>query len=194
MDLSSNEMMLLVFERMVLRIIFGAICVNGKWRIRPRIFSKDGNLHISPAADKNVVIRCDGKSNFFVNNVNVLDSLRNVTKKYDDRYESQLELTKDIENIRNVLHTLNNQMNIISNRTQTSNFQDIPRIQRRLRNAQSSIRALKANIDLDECSSDPCKNGGTCVDLYKRFHCLCPEGWAGASCEMDIDECYGLAG
>lgn len=79
-------------------------------------------------------------------------------------------------------------------RTQTSNFQDIPRIQRRLRNAQSSIRALKANIDLDECSSDPCKNGGTCVDLYKRFHCLCPEGWAGASCEMDIDECYGLAG
>ena len=29
-----DEMMLLVFERKVLRMILGAICINGEWRIR----------------------------------------------------------------------------------------------------------------------------------------------------------------
>lgn len=79
-------------------------------------------------------------------------------------------------------------------RTQSSSFREVPRIQRRLRNLEASLRSLKADIDLDDCIDGPCKNGGTCIDLYKRFHCLCSEGWSGTSCESDVDECYGFSG
>lgn len=37
----------------------------------------------------------------------------------------------------------------------------------------------------DRCSSGPCLNGGTCVDLGQDFTCLCPQGWSGLSCDLD---------
>ncbi|XP_067943824.1 sushi, von Willebrand factor type A, EGF and pentraxin domain-containing protein 1-like isoform X2 [Watersipora subatra] len=40
-----------------------------------------------------------------------------------------------------------------------------------------------------ECSSNPCRNGGSCVDGNNRFICNCPPGWTGDMCEINIDEC-----
>lgn len=37
----------------------------------------------------------------------------------------------------------------------------------------------------DRCSSGPCLNGGTCVDLGQDFTCLCPQGWSGLTCDLD---------
>lgn len=37
--------------------------------------------------------------------------------------------------------------------------------------------------DVDECSSDPCLNGGSCVDLVGNFTCLCAEPFEGPRCE-----------
>ena len=35
-----------------------------------------------------------------------------------------------------------------------------------------------------------CGNGGECVDgLGDSFSCICTEGWTGATCEVNIDEC-----
>lgn len=31
-------------------------------------------------------------------------------------------------------------------------------------------------IDIDECASRPCYNGGTCLDLPQGYRCLCPPG------------------
>ncbi|XP_053355426.1 sushi, nidogen and EGF-like domain-containing protein 1 isoform X2 [Clarias gariepinus] len=44
-------------------------------------------------------------------------------------------------------------------------------------------------IDIDECSSNPCQNGGTCTDKVNSFTCQCPPGFTGTLCETDIDEC-----
>lgn len=33
------------------------------------------------------------------------------------------------------------------------------------------------------CSSSPCKNGGTCVDISNGFTCICPAGKSGTLCE-----------
>eukprot|EP01043_Picozoa_sp_COSAG02_P041271 COSAG02_NODE_3406_length_6793_cov_7.881237_6_plen_1278_part_01 len=43
--------------------------------------------------------------------------------------------------------------------------------------------------DIDECSSDPCQNGGTCVDRLNAYQCNCAPGWKSEMCEQDIDEC-----
>ncbi|KAI5628308.1 sushi, nidogen and EGF-like domain-containing protein 1 isoform X1, partial [Silurus asotus] len=44
-------------------------------------------------------------------------------------------------------------------------------------------------IEIDECSSYPCQNGGTCEDGVNSFTCHCPPGFTGTLCETDIDEC-----
>jgi len=38
----------------------------------------------------------------------------------------------------------------------------------------------------NECSATPCQNGGTCVNRYNDYLCLCPGGYTGKSCETAI--------
>ena len=40
--------------------------------------------------------------------------------------------------------------------------------------------------DVDECSSNPCQNGGTCTDEIANFTCTCPLEYAGRYCEQRI--------
>ena len=62
-------------------------------------------------------------------------------------------------------------------------------------------------LDIGECASDPCQNGGTCIDEINAFTCMCMRGYTGDICEtsknvneengnvkghfhfVDIDEC-----
>ena len=73
----------------------------------------------------------------------------------------------------------------------------------------------KCDVDVDECTSQPCTNGATCVESNSdtnipsdEYHCMCPPGvaggycspgylgpygsqcsQAGGNCDVDIDEC-----
>ena len=38
-------------------------------------------------------------------------------------------------------------------------------------------------VDLNECESEPCFNGGTCVDRPGYFVCICVEGFGGVTCQ-----------
>jgi hypothetical protein len=38
-------------------------------------------------------------------------------------------------------------------------------------------------LDINECSSDPCKNGGTCKDLVNAYECTCAAGYDGDNCD-----------
>lgn len=42
---------------------------------------------------------------------------------------------------------------------------------------------------VDECSSNPCQNGGNCTDRVDDFECACTEGYGGSLCDVDVDEC-----
>lgn len=34
-------------------------------------------------------------------------------------------------------------------------------------------------IEINECQSHPCQNGGTCIDLVGHYICSCPPGTLG---------------
>uniref|UniRef100_A0A3Q1IYA9 Uncharacterized protein n=1 Tax=Anabas testudineus TaxID=64144 RepID=A0A3Q1IYA9_ANATE len=51
-----------------------------------------------------------------------------------------------------------------------------------------------SNIQEVSCSSNPCQNGGTCLNLLNSYHCLCPSNWAGHNCGTDVNECQVNAG
>ncbi|XP_060567440.1 uncharacterized protein LOC132726185, partial [Ruditapes philippinarum] len=38
-------------------------------------------------------------------------------------------------------------------------------------------------IDINECASNPCKNGATCVDRVNSYQCQCSPGYIGTNCD-----------
>ena len=42
-------------------------------------------------------------------------------------------------------------------------------------------------VDINECSPNPCKNGGSCTDLVNGFSCSCVAGYTGEDCSNGKD-------
>ena len=38
-------------------------------------------------------------------------------------------------------------------------------------------------VDINECESNPCENGGTCTDMEDGYGCECKSGFTGLQCE-----------
>ena len=49
----------------------------------------------------------------------------------------------------------------------------------------SGINSLPYHLetDIDDCTSHPCKNNGTCTDRVNGFNCSCAPGFNGTQCE-----------
>lgn len=47
-----------------------------------------------------------------------------------------------------------------------------------------TILILISLTGINECTSGPCQNGGTCLDLINMFECQCVPGFTGNQCEI----------
>lgn len=43
--------------------------------------------------------------------------------------------------------------------------------------------------DINDCESNPCHNGGTCIDKVSVYQCICGDGWEGDHCEISEYSC-----
>ncbi|RXM99904.1 Protein jagged-1b [Acipenser ruthenus] len=43
--------------------------------------------------------------------------------------------------------------------------------------------------NINDCESNPCKNGGTCIDKVNIYQCICGDGWEGVHCETSESQC-----
>lgn len=53
-----------------------------------------------------------------------------------------------------------------------------------IRHSMSSvcINGVFDILDVNECTTDPCINNGTCINTYGSYYCRCPPGWEGVNC------------
>lgn len=70
----------------------------------------------------------------------------------------------------------------------------IRRAVRKIRQFETQLNQLTALLTTNECTSSPCRNGGTCIDSYNGYLCRCPPQWEGATCEQDVNECARYQG
>ena len=42
--------------------------------------------------------------------------------------------------------------------------------------------------DIDDCSPNPCQNGGTCTDKLNNYKCSCAAGYTGYNCSTSAAE------
>ncbi|XP_061867715.1 protein crumbs homolog 2 isoform X2 [Colius striatus] len=54
---------------------------------------------------------------------------------------------------------------------------------------QPGFAGETCSIDINECESQPCQNGGLCQDLVNGFLCHCLPGYSGVECAVNINEC-----
>ena len=43
-------------------------------------------------------------------------------------------------------------------------------------------------VDIKECNSNPCRNGGTCTDRVNGYTCKCRAGYTNDNCETGKSE------
>ncbi|XP_017269603.1 cubilin [Kryptolebias marmoratus] len=59
---------------------------------------------------------------------------------------------------------------------------------------EGQVTELQQTVQRGSCNSNPCQNGGTCLNLLNAYHCLCPTNWAGPNCATDVNECQVYSG
>ena len=42
------------------------------------------------------------------------------------------------------------------------------------------------DVNIDECESSPCLNGGECTDGNNSYTCSCSNGYSGSECEIEV--------
>lgn len=58
-------------------------------------------------------------------------------------------------------------------------------------NCNSGWQGVNCDQNINECSSNPCQNGGTCTDGINGFTCTCTAQWTGPLCQTAQQECGG---
>ncbi|KAG5893859.1 hypothetical protein JTB14_005468 [Gonioctena quinquepunctata] len=164
---------------------------------RPRIYTLDGHLKISAAPYRNIsFLTTGGTSGVSINNVDIVTTLNKAH-----------HATRLLENYQSTLSTYSERLDnleqrpiepiILSNSTNSTDYASrlsLRRLSRRIRLVKQKIDSLNRILYIDECTSNPCHNGGTCQDTFNNFICRCPDEWEGPDCSADVNECSRFTG
>ncbi|XP_056155801.1 cubilin [Lampris incognitus] len=139
---------------------------------QPRMLSDNGHLVFSTGEYKEIRFQPSGSGKVKVGSEDLTQLL------------SQIKTNKaDIDNIKvhggGVSPEITNKLNQLEARATT---------------LETKVTSLESTVRRQSCSSNPCQNGATCLNLLDAYHCVCPSNWAGPTCATDVNECQVLAG
>ncbi|XP_023561215.1 cubilin [Octodon degus] len=134
---------------------------------QPRLTSERGNLVFLTGPTQNIEFRTGSQGKIRVNDEDLSECLHQIQTNKDEIIDLKRNSAGLHQNVSSQIHQLN------------SKFLDLER----------RFQSLQQKVDKDDCSSSPCQNGGTCLDLHDSFVCICPSQWEGPLCSADVNEC-----
>ena len=45
------------------------------------------------------------------------------------------------------------------------------------------------SLEIDNCASNPCNNGGRCFSVKDDYECECLDGFSGKNCDDEVSQC-----
>uniref|UniRef100_A0A671G8C4 Cubilin n=1 Tax=Rhinolophus ferrumequinum TaxID=59479 RepID=A0A671G8C4_RHIFE len=139
---------------------------------QPRMASERGNLVFLTGSAQNIEFRTGSLGKIKLNDEDFDECLHQIQKNKDDITDLKRSAVGLPQNISSEIHQLN------------SKFVDLER----------KFQSLQQTVDKKVCSSNPCQNGGTCLNLHDSFFCICPSQWKGPLCSVDVNECAIYSG
>ncbi|KAL7069951.1 hypothetical protein ACQ4LE_010698 [Meloidogyne hapla] len=172
----------------------------------------DGNIYFVAGSGRNISFQVSSGSNIQFGNTNIMNlpnstEVAAVRKLLLDAQERMLgfETTLQTTNSewQNKINELLQKHSILTKQVsaQANDTYQRARTNRRARllilKLTKQIERLFKLMATDEClavGADTCKNGGTCIDGFGKFQCLCPSHLQGKHCEIRVDECALYSG
>lgn len=183
---------------------------------QPKIITQDGHMIFMTADNHNITFRSQGAGSIRVNEEDLIAVVKSAKESVAElqriKNDEIISLRQSVSQIQNELSrfnqlndrvsaidaTLNRINNLISrsgiNGTNQNVFTNQRRLTQRVNRFKTRLDTLEQNLERNECNSNPCRNGGTCLDGYKRFSCRCPTNWEGPTCDENVNECAVYAG
>uniref|UniRef100_A0A8C5UZ61 Cubilin n=1 Tax=Microcebus murinus TaxID=30608 RepID=A0A8C5UZ61_MICMU len=139
---------------------------------QPRLATEKGNLVFLTGSSQNIEFRTGSLGKIKLNDEDLGECLHQIQKNKDDITDLKRDAAGLPQNISSQIHQLN------------SKLVDLER----------KLQDLQQTVDKKACSSNPCQNGGTCLNLHDSFFCICPSQWKGPLCSDDVNECEIYSG
>uniref|UniRef100_A0A452U8T7 Cubilin n=1 Tax=Ursus maritimus TaxID=29073 RepID=A0A452U8T7_URSMA len=137
-----------------------------------RMAAERGNLVFLAGSAHNIEFRTGSLGKIKLNEEDLGECLHQIQKNKDDITDLKRSAVGLPQNISSQVHQLN------------SKLVDLER----------KFQSLQQTVDRKVCSSNPCQNGGTCLNLHDSFYCICPSQWKGPLCSVDVNECEIYSG
>ncbi|XP_046880031.1 cubilin [Hypomesus transpacificus] len=139
---------------------------------QPRMLSDNGHLVFSTGDNKEIRFQTSGAGSVKVGNEDLTQLM------------SQIKTNKaDIDTIK-----------ASGGGTSPEVTNKLQELETKVTSLETKVTALEQTVQRRTCTSNPCQNGGTCLDLLDSFRCMCPSNWGGPNCAADVNECQTLTG
>ena len=54
---------------------------------------------------------------------------------------------------------------------------------------RAGFTGKRCEANINECATNPCANGATCIDRINDYFCTCAPGYTGRNCAKPTDRC-----
>lgn len=189
-------------------IISAVTDVEHMVNLSPRIIIKNGNLVFKTADNRNITFLSSKGGSIQINNEDlaklVQQAKTSLTSIQEVENTNMQSLSQEIQTLQNNyqnMQTYNARISQLeANITQLARSvnslrsQSGRQIRQRISALERNVAQLTELLSQNECNSNPCRNGGTCIDAYNGYICQCPTAWEGSTCESDVNECGRFSG
>ncbi|XP_041824165.1 cubilin [Melanotaenia boesemani] len=142
---------------------------DSRQQTQPRLLSDNGHLVFTPGDSKDIRFQPSGSGRVKVGDEDLTQLLEQIKTNKEEIDDIKAHGGGDVTNRLNQLDT-------------------------KVSALETQVNSLEQTVQKVSCSSNPCQNGGTCLNLLNSYHCLCPNSWSGPTCTTDVNECQTFAG